>query len=110
MLLNILADECVDFRIVKKLRSLDFEVISILEDFQGVDDKTVLDIARKNKALLMSLLIESDFSSDRPDLQNKEIFRDESQKPGDSRILVSRKNLFAAFLYLSFLFIHQPVH
>ena len=40
---KILADECVDFRIVKKLRAHGFDVISVLEAHPSIPDKDVLE-------------------------------------------------------------------
>ncbi len=50
----LVADECVDFGIVKILRLKGFDVVSILEDFQGITDKEVIEIAVKHKALLLT--------------------------------------------------------
>ncbi|MBM4053799.1 MAG: hypothetical protein FJ264_03815 [Planctomycetes bacterium] len=45
---SIIADENVDYRIVKYLRDKNYKVISILEDFRGISDKEVIEVA-KNK-------------------------------------------------------------
>ena len=50
----LIADECVDFGIVKILRQKGFNVVSILEEFQGITDKEVIEIAVKHKALLLT--------------------------------------------------------
>lgn len=54
MQLRILTDENVDFGIVKDLRSKGFEVISILENYQGISDKEVLELAISKEALLLT--------------------------------------------------------
>ncbi|MCF6332622.1 MAG: DUF5615 family PIN-like protein [Draconibacterium sp.] len=50
----LVADESVDFGIVKVLRQKGYNVVSILEEFQGITDKEVLRIAIKCKALLLT--------------------------------------------------------
>jgi predicted nuclease of predicted toxin-antitoxin system len=52
--LRILADESVDYRIVKALRNKDFEVISVVEGNPGIPDKDVIDQAKDNNALLLT--------------------------------------------------------
>lgn len=54
MPLKILADEDVDYRIVRELRKKGFEVVSVLEDYKGVSDKEVLRIAKNKGALLIT--------------------------------------------------------
>ena len=51
---KILADECVDFRIVKKLRAHGFDVVSVLEAHPSIPDKDVLELAKTYKALLLT--------------------------------------------------------
>jgi hypothetical protein len=41
--LRILADESVDYRIVKALRNKSFEVISVVEENPGIPDNDVID-------------------------------------------------------------------
>jgi len=52
--LKILADEDVDYRIIKELRQRGFEVFSILEEDKGISDKQVLNIAKGQEALLLT--------------------------------------------------------
>ncbi len=54
MNLKILADESVDFRIVVELANKGFEVISVLQNHQGILDKEVLELARQYNALLLT--------------------------------------------------------
>lgn len=54
MQLKILADENVDHRITKTLRKKGFEIISVLEDYQGISDKEVLELARIKETLLLT--------------------------------------------------------
>lgn len=51
---EILADENVDYRIVKNLRNEGFKVISILEDYRGLSDKKILELSRNQRALLLT--------------------------------------------------------
>ncbi|MDR4509844.1 MAG: DUF5615 family PIN-like protein [Candidatus Brocadiaceae bacterium] len=51
---NILADENVDYRIVKYLRDKNYTVISILEDFRGISDKEVIELAKNKKAIVLT--------------------------------------------------------
>jgi len=51
---KILADESVDYRIVKALRRTGLEIISILEKYPSVSDKRVLELAREHKAILVT--------------------------------------------------------
>ncbi len=51
---EIVADECVDFRIIRQLRGVGFQVFSILENNRSAKDKGVLEIAREHGALLLT--------------------------------------------------------
>jgi len=52
--LRILADENVDFRIITTLRQHGFQVISVLEEFRGISNGEVLNLAREHKAFLIT--------------------------------------------------------
>lgn len=54
MQLKILADEDVDFRIIKKLRKLGVPVLSVLENFTGANDKEILNLSRRESAILLT--------------------------------------------------------
>ena len=54
MRLKLLADECLDFRIIKKLRSEGFDVISVLEQYRSISDREVLKLAKENQAILIT--------------------------------------------------------
>lgn len=54
MPLKILADENIDFRMVRDLREKGFEVISVLKDYPGIQDKEVLELAKRHDALLLT--------------------------------------------------------
>ncbi|MCL5421686.1 MAG: DUF5615 family PIN-like protein [Nitrospirae bacterium] len=54
MHLKILADECLDFRIVKELKDKGFPVISVLKEYQGTPDVRVLELAREHNAILIT--------------------------------------------------------
>jgi len=50
----ILADESVDFGIIRVLRERNFDVVSIMEDYSGISDVDVLNIANNLNALLLT--------------------------------------------------------
>lgn len=52
--MNLVANESLDFPIVKALRKEGFSVYSILETHPGADDETVLKIARQKKCVLIT--------------------------------------------------------
>jgi len=52
--MTLVADESVDFGIVKLLRTENFSVLSISEKHSGITDFEVLEIAVKNDALLIT--------------------------------------------------------
>ncbi len=54
MSLKILADENVDFRIVKQLRESGITVLSVLESGSGKSDIQVMELARQNDALILT--------------------------------------------------------
>ena len=51
---RILADESVDFAIVKALRNSGYIVDAIVEMKQGIDDFEVLDYAKQNNCILLT--------------------------------------------------------
>jgi predicted nuclease of predicted toxin-antitoxin system len=51
---KIIADECVDFRIVRTLRVAGFEVISILEESPSVSDRKVLEFAKARQGIVLT--------------------------------------------------------
>jgi predicted nuclease of predicted toxin-antitoxin system len=52
--MHLVADESVDFGIITSLREKGINVLSILEDNSGIKDVEVLEIAAKNKSLLIT--------------------------------------------------------
>lgn len=54
MPLKLLADESLDFRIVLSLRKAGFEIVSVLEKYQGISDKKVLNLAKEFNAILLT--------------------------------------------------------
>lgn len=54
MPLNILADESVDFRIIRRLRAEGFEVVSVLERYGGSPDQQVLQLSREFNSILLT--------------------------------------------------------
>ncbi len=54
MQVKIVADENINFNIIKRLRTDGFCVYSILENNGGADDETVISIAKQEKAILLT--------------------------------------------------------
>lgn len=52
--MKFLADESVDFQIVRELRNSGHEVISVSEKFSGLSDEEVLDLSNKMKMILLT--------------------------------------------------------
>jgi predicted nuclease of predicted toxin-antitoxin system len=52
--MNIVADESVDFSLVKSLRQAGYNVTAIIETTPGINDKQVLNIANNHNALLIA--------------------------------------------------------
>lgn len=52
--ITFLADESCDFLIVRKLRSADYDVLSVAESFPSVTDKQILQHAVKEKRILLT--------------------------------------------------------
>ena len=50
----ILADENVDFRIISALRNLDFQVISIQEDYKSIPDSEVIKISKESNSIILT--------------------------------------------------------
>jgi predicted nuclease of predicted toxin-antitoxin system len=93
--MKIVADESVDYAIIKNLRSSGFEVIAIIEISPGISDDEVLKIANNEKAFLITA--DKDFGelTFRLKKENKGIlllrlFKIENEKK--SRILIDLLN------------------
>ena len=52
--MTIVADENIDFQIIRKLRQAEFEVFSICESQFGINDREVLAVANEKNALLIT--------------------------------------------------------
>jgi len=52
--MKLVADESVDFSIVKNLRTLGFDVLSISESHSGISDAMVLQLAFEKQQLLIT--------------------------------------------------------
>ena|SRR3989344_2050881 len=51
--MKFLADESVEYRFIGELRKLNYDLISISEDFSGITDKEVLELAfNQNRVLI----------------------------------------------------------
>jgi len=68
---NIVADESVDFRIIKYLREKNVSIYSILEKHSGISDEEVVKIAKKNNCILLTE--DSDFGEYVFSFQEKQI-------------------------------------
>ena len=54
MKLNLLADEDVNYNIIRELRQHSFEIASILEDYRSAVDEEVLRISEDTKSILIT--------------------------------------------------------
>jgi len=52
--MHLLADESVDYGIIKNLRSLGIEILSIMEISPGISDQEVLKLANQKNLLLVT--------------------------------------------------------
>ena len=52
--MRILADENIDYPVIRKLREQGFEVLSIMDMHQGEDDNFVLSVANKLECILLT--------------------------------------------------------
>ena len=52
--MNFVADESLDFPIIKALRKEGHSIYSILEDHQGAEDDTILKLAREKNCVLIT--------------------------------------------------------
>lgn len=50
----IIADENIDFKLIRKLRLLDYEVLSIKESHKGFSDLEIINIAKKYKGMIIT--------------------------------------------------------
>lgn len=50
----IIADENIDFKLIRKLRLLDFEVLSIKEKHKGISDFEIIQIAKETNGILIT--------------------------------------------------------
>lgn len=53
--LKLLLDENIGVKVAKFLRGKNYDVKSAIEDFQGVSDKEILEIAVKDKRVIVTL-------------------------------------------------------
>ena len=51
---SIVADENVHFAIITHLRGKGYTVLSILEDYSGIDDESVISLAQQKSAILLT--------------------------------------------------------
>lgn len=50
----IIADEDIDSRIIKALRNMAVEVISIAEHYSGISDEDVIQLAQETKRIILT--------------------------------------------------------
>lgn len=50
----IIVDENIDFKIIRKLRLLDYQVLSIKEQHKGISDEKIIEIAKDLKGVLIT--------------------------------------------------------
>ncbi|TGL49698.1 toxin-antitoxin system, toxin component [Leptospira meyeri] len=55
MQVNLLADENVDYRLIKLLRNEGHKVLSVLEESKGITDLQVIELAKKIDAIILTL-------------------------------------------------------
>lgn len=51
---KLVIDESVDFNVLRALRNLGWDILSILEEYRGVKDPQVLDIGISNRAIVIT--------------------------------------------------------
>ncbi len=51
---KIVADENIDFFIIKKLRNNGFDILSIMEEYSGITDEEVIRITQERNAILLT--------------------------------------------------------
>lgn len=61
MTTKFIADENVNYCVVKEPRSLGYDVVSVLEDYRGASDKTIISMPVRNKRTLITH--DTDFGS-----------------------------------------------
>ena len=52
--MKLIADESVDFEIIKSLRNNNYDIISVNESYRGSDDEDILALALKEEAVLLT--------------------------------------------------------
>lgn len=52
--MKLLADECIERNVVERLRQAGFDVIAVTELRQGASDTSVIKLANKNQAILLT--------------------------------------------------------
>ncbi|EMJ90040.1 DUF5615 family PIN-like protein [Leptospira meyeri] len=55
MQVNLLADENVDYRLIKLLRNEGHKVLSVLEESKGITDLQVIELAKKIDGIILTL-------------------------------------------------------
>lgn len=50
----IIADENIDFKLIRKLRLLDFDILSIKEKYKGISDFEIIKLAKESKGIIIT--------------------------------------------------------
>ncbi|MBZ0201467.1 MAG: DUF5615 family PIN-like protein [Ignavibacteria bacterium] len=50
----IIADENIDRRLIEKLRSMNYEILSIKEEFKGIEDLKIIELTKAQKGVLLT--------------------------------------------------------
>ncbi len=50
----IIADENIDFKLIRKLRLLDFEILSIKEKHKGISDLEIINLAKESEGMIIT--------------------------------------------------------
>jgi predicted nuclease of predicted toxin-antitoxin system len=53
-LINIIADENIDFKTIKILRENGFNIVSVFEEHRGVSDFEIIELAKRRKAIIIT--------------------------------------------------------
>ncbi len=93
MLVNILADENIDFRLIKLLRNDGHNVFSVLEENKGITDLEVIKLAMKLDTIILTL--DKDFG--------EWVFAHKEYSNGIILLRYNSKDLFDIFQSLNFL-------
>ncbi|MFO7796311.1 MAG: DUF5615 family PIN-like protein [Promethearchaeati archaeon] len=55
MSFKLIMDENIPNSVIFRLRNLDFEILSIREDFRGIDDEKIIELSKKYKRPIITM-------------------------------------------------------